>query len=159
MKKFEKIELIGCGSFSDVYTIKNKETNEIFVAKILKAKNQENFLKEVNILSQLNHPSIMKFIGFSPIDFDSNQNPVIVTEFLSNRSLEDLLDVERNGISIPFWSDTLKLINIYGIASAMSFLHSKNILHRDLQLFVQIKMMNKFKQEQLEQQVLLHQKY
>ena len=57
---------------------------------------------------------------------------MIVTEFLSNRSLEDLLDVERNGISIPFWSDTLKLINIYGIASAMSFLHSKNILHRDL---------------------------
>ena len=40
--------------------------------------------------------------------------------------------MERKKLFISDWNDTKKLINIYGIASAMSFLHSHNILHRDL---------------------------
>ena len=35
-------------------------------------------------------------------------------------------------IKISLWNDTLKLIEIYGVAKTMSFLHSNNILHRDL---------------------------
>ena len=51
---------------------------------------------------------------------------------MANRSLFDILEIEREGIEIPFWDDTMKLICIYGIASAMSYLHSRNILHCDL---------------------------
>ena len=50
--------------------------------------------------------------------------PVIVTEYLQNGSLEDLLDYERKDCKIPSWEDTMKLINILRIASSMSYLHS-----------------------------------
>ncbi|KAK8883181.1 hypothetical protein M9Y10_045831 [Tritrichomonas musculus] len=40
--------------------------------------------------------------------------------------------MELSGLSPDEWGDTKKLINIYGIASDMSYLHEQNILHRDL---------------------------
>lgn len=40
--------------------------------------------------------------------------------------------MELSGLSPDEWGDTKKLINIYGIASGMSYFHEQNILHRDL---------------------------
>ena len=49
-----------------------------------------------------------------------------------NGSLEDLILLEKNHNHLSNFNDTQKLIIIYGIASAMSYLHSHNIIHRDL---------------------------
>ena len=83
-------------------------------------------------MSQLNHPSILKFIGYSPIDFDNEPKPVIISEYSPNGSLSKLIALESRSRSIDMWDDTKKLITLYGISSAMSFLHSHNIIHRDL---------------------------
>ena len=40
-----------------------------------------NLSHEVNIISKLNHPSFMKFIGYSPVDFKNQQKPVILGIF------------------------------------------------------------------------------
>ena len=45
-------------------------------------------------------------------------------------TLEDILEIRRNGVTIPEWNSTKKLINIYGIAAGMSYLHSHNVVHR-----------------------------
>ena len=74
----------------------------------------------------------MKFIGFSPVNFKSTPKPVIITELLKNGNLSDLIELERNGLSCSGLNDTKKLINIYGVASSLKYLHSQNILHRDL---------------------------
>lgn len=57
---------------------------------------------------------------------------MIITKYYSNGSLKSILDEEMDGRSIASWNDTRKLIVIYGIASAMAYLHSKKIIHRDL---------------------------
>lgn len=88
--------------------------------------------REINILSKLDHPSFLRFIGYSPIDFNQQPNPIVVTEMPYNQSLNDLLNVERNETHIGEWNDTKKLINIYGIASGMAYLHSNNVIHRNL---------------------------
>lgn len=74
----------------------------------------------------------MKFIGYSPYDFKKRPNSVIVTEYSPNGSLQQVLELIRKGIDVDSWDDTKKLINIYGIASGMSYLHLNDIIHRDL---------------------------
>ena len=69
---FQLICLIGNGAFSNVWKAKDKRTNKFCAAKILKflvdeetrdSENTRSTFREVNLMSLLNHPSILKFIG------------------------------------------------------------------------------------------------
>lgn len=86
----------------------------------------------MNISAKLHHPCVIKFIGYSDVDFKKKKKPVIVVEYLPNGSLNNLLEGERNGKPQEGWDATKKLIIIYGIAAGMSYLHSNDIIHRDL---------------------------
>ena len=99
LDNFIKIEKIGKGSFGEVLKVKDKQTGEIYAAKIgFKSLEEEtkdakiNLAREVNLLSQLNHPSILKFIGYSPYNFDKKNKPIIITEYSSTGSLFDILE-------------------------------------------------------------------
>lgn len=139
LQEFEIKKELGKGAYGQVFKVINKNTKEIFAAKIsLREINNYNddqmarLRREINILYQSNHPSILKFIGYNPYDFSSKPYPVIITEYLQNNSLDDVIELERQSRSPQNWDDTKKLINIYGIASAMSYLHARDIIHRDL---------------------------
>ena len=139
LSKFSQQSFINKGTFGEVYKVMKNETKEIFAAKISLNKLTEeqkslitNLKREVDLMSQINHPSILKFIGYSPIDFNSEYKPVIITEYSANGSLAHIMELERRSLSPPLWDDTKKLITLYGISSAMSYLHSHNIIHRDL---------------------------
>lgn len=100
-----------------------KKTCTKCYARIFKKANVSN-CREVNFICCLDHPSIMKFIGYSPVDFKKNQCPVIITEYCSNGTLEDMLINNPSKLD-----DTAKLIIIYGIANCLLYLHSHNIVH------------------------------
>ena len=94
---------IGSGSFGKVYIVEEKKTKQLYAAKISKISTQNNsaqqnqdLSREVNIISRLDHPSILQFIGFSPINFKKKPKPVIVTEFAPNGSLGDLIALVRD---------------------------------------------------------------
>lgn len=139
LARFEKKKKIGKGSFGKVYKVEEKSTKQIYAAKIAIKKVDKNSPKEmldlsreVNIISKLEHPSILKFIGYSPVDFNNKSKPVIITELSTNGSLEQILDLERLTKKIKYWDDTKKLMCIFGIAKGMTYLHSHDIIHRDL---------------------------
>ena len=46
-----------------------------------------NLSREIDIISKINHPSILKFFGFSPFNFHKDEKPTIITEFYSNGTL------------------------------------------------------------------------
>ncbi|KAK8847128.1 hypothetical protein M9Y10_019709 [Tritrichomonas musculus] len=130
---------IGEGSFAKVYLVREKKTGTIFAAKILKQIFDENdtvqitnLSREVNIISRINHPSVLKFILFSPINFKHKQKPVIITEFARNGTLKHIIDRDHEHKMNPILNDTYKLMVIYGIASGMKYIHDNNIIHRDL---------------------------
>lgn len=133
---FRPIDRIGQGGFGEVFKVKHIKSKEIYAAKVsfrvLSSKDELNLKREVNILAGLKHPCILKYIGYSPINFYKENKPVIITEYLKNKSLRDILELESNSRALDGWNITSKIICIYCIACAMSFLHRQKIIHRDL---------------------------
>lgn len=133
IERFKKTEKIGEGSFYSVYKVVDKETSQVYTAMIFKDNEpQENTFRQYDIISKLSHPSIIKYIGYSPVNFSKNSRPTIIFEYYSKGSLREMLLLDRNRSSPPIYDNTKKLIIIYGIASGMSYLHSNNIIHMDL---------------------------
>lgn len=141
LSRLKIIKKLGEGSYGEVYLVEDVETKEQYAAKKSFIKLDEsdkgsdsflNLFREVKIMSALSHASIIQFAGFSPIDFQKNPNPTIVTEYAPNGTLQDILDLELKSLSPEGWTDTRKLICIYGIASGMKYLHNQGIIHRDL---------------------------
>ena len=121
------------------FEIKELETGDMYTAKfsMLKInKFTEEDIRELSnklkVISQLNHQSLLKFVGFSQFNFKKERKPVIVTEHVTNGTLKEIFELERGEVAINGWTDIKKLIVIYGIASGMAYLHSFDIIHRDL---------------------------
>ena len=137
LQNFTTMEKIGQGSFGKVFKIQNKVTKKIYAAKQLMRdfNSSQNFLqdlyKEIEILSNVSHPSILHFVGFSKFGLKGERKAVIVTKYAPNGSLDKILKLGQ-GSGIEYWNETKKLCNIFGIASSMLYLHSNDIIHRDL---------------------------
>lgn len=122
-----------------IYIIVEKQTNKDFVGKhydeIPNGDKDSDigkmFIREATNHSKCSFESILKFYGYSPTDFKVRRRPILVIDLCSKGSLKGIINQERHG-SFPGWNDTKQLINIYGIAAAMKYLHMHNILHRDI---------------------------
>ena len=121
---YKIINKIGEGSFSKVYRVKELNTEKWYAAKVSKfmideetKNNSELFslFHEVNLMTLLNHPSVLKFINYYPPNFEGDPLPTIITELALNGSLRGIISMESLGLSLFEWNQTKKLINIYVI--------------------------------------------
>ena len=106
----------------------------IFAAKILENNDETHskmISRELEIMIFVNHPTIIRFYGYSFIDFQNQNNITILMEYVANGSLFDFLKKNRNEM-IPDYTNTIRQIILTGIARAMKYLHDCNIIHRDL---------------------------
>lgn len=127
--EYKQLELIGAGSFGNVYKCLSKNGNYVAIKVVNKTKlsSQEdiNHLnREVSIMRSLNHPNIVKYIDY----FKTDENFCIVMEYCKGKSLYDYL-IEKEKMS-----ETESAIVFAQIISAINYLHSNNIIHRDLKL-------------------------
>ena len=76
---------------------------------------------------QLNYPSITKYYDYNLNGFGKDRRMTILSEYCSHGSLKELLEMQSSILD-----NTKKLIIIYGIASAMQYLHFHNICHYGL---------------------------
>lgn len=133
--EFVEEKKIGEGNFSSVYLVHHKDdiNYKIALKKIPYDQDDKelslHFIREVSIMSRLDHPCLVKLIGFS---FPSKKDPIckIYSEYMQNNTLKEILKKEKNGEKIL--SPTHKSIIVYGIASGMMYLHQNKIVHRDL---------------------------
>ena len=129
-KNYEFISMLGNGSFGKVHLYRDKNYKDIlFAIKTLKKEGipqyQFNLLKsEVDILSNLDHPNIVKYFGTFEDEFFIH----IVMEYLKGHDLDRIISLknytgldEKNMCQI-----------IQQLLKALSFIHSKNIIHRDI---------------------------
>ena len=122
---------IGRGAYSTVYQVKQKSTNEIRACKYISKANftkesLAQFERECKILEQSDHPNIVKVYEI----FNTPKSYYIIMENCNGGSLSIKID-ERINNKKPFDENILSEI-IRQIASAIKYIHDKNICHRDI---------------------------
>ena len=128
---YEELETVGSGAFGLVKKVclrSNPDTiraMKIISKKyLLKGINDDNLSEEIYILKNLDHPNIMKIYEF----YVDKKNFYIFSEFFDQGDL--LTKIEKlgamNQIVVKFIMDQ--------IFNAVSYLHSKGVLHGDLKL-------------------------
>ena len=126
LKEYEILCKIGQGSFGTVFKVKRKIDRAILVIKLIKIttlskKNQQDSLHEVNILSSLNCPYIVKYYD----SFVENSTLYIVMEYCEKGDLSQILKKQQLQEQ-KIWKFFIQ------ISIGLEYLHSKQILHRDI---------------------------
>lgn len=117
---------IGIGASGRVYLGVQKSTNRKVAIKQLQFTDVtdvevESLGREIAVLSSLHHRYLIEFVGAT------NDNPYwIITEYMSGGSLYHWLRECKNITGIKLTQIALE------VAIGMEYLHSKNIIHRDL---------------------------
>ena len=126
LENYQKIERIGKGSYGSVYKVLNKNSNLIRAMKVVPKnyqKDNDEIMREINILKNLDHPNVMKIYEF----LEDEKNYYLIQEFCDEGDLESVL-LDKKKIFCEF---LVKFI-MYQVFLAINYLHSNNIVHQDI---------------------------
>ncbi|XP_077397719.1 LIM domain kinase 1a isoform X4 [Festucalex cinctus] len=119
-------EVLGKGCFGQAIKVTHRETGEVMVMKELirfDDETQRTFLKEVKVMRCLDHPNVLKFIGVLYKDKRLN----FIAEYIKGGTLREI--IKKMDSNYP-WNQRVSFAK--DITAGMSYLHSMNIIHRDL---------------------------
>lgn len=131
IEDYEVLNLLGKGGFASVYRAKCLKTSvEVAIKMIDKKLMTENGMvsrvrQEVAIHSRLKHPTVLELYTF----FEDSDYVYLVLELAHNGELQRYL--KNNSVTIT--EEEVAYI-MYQIVEGLLYLHSHNILHRDMTL-------------------------
>ncbi len=129
-KNYKLLAKLGEGKFGKVYKVFHYPSGQTRAMKIVQKSatnsqdDERKFLKEIEVLTLLDHPNIVKIFEYF---FDEN-NYFVITEVVNGCELFEHLSTELNFTEYEACNIMTQLF------SAVSYLHTKGIVHRDIKL-------------------------
>ncbi|KAI4388133.1 hypothetical protein MLD38_000491 [Melastoma candidum] len=124
--RFTSLELIGRGSFGDVYKAFDKELNKEVAIKVIDLEESEDEVediqKEIAVLSQCRSPYITEYYG----SYLQQTKLWIVMEYMAGGSVADLLQ------SGPPLDEMSIACILRDLLHAIEYLHNEGKIHRDI---------------------------
>uniref|UniRef100_A0A7N0V4L3 non-specific serine/threonine protein kinase n=1 Tax=Kalanchoe fedtschenkoi TaxID=63787 RepID=A0A7N0V4L3_KALFE len=128
IEDFEIMKPISRGAFGRVFLARKRATGDLFAIKVLKKADMirknavESILAERNILISVRNPFVVRFY----YSFTCRENLYLVMEYLNGGDLYSLLK------NLGCLDEDMARIYISEIVLALEYLHSMNVIHRDL---------------------------
>ncbi|MBI5935850.1 MAG: serine/threonine protein kinase [Chloroflexi bacterium] len=128
INNYEITQPLGKGEYTSVYLAVNPRTNQKVAIKTYSGPYlhdklfQKRFERELNIVSQLDHPNLVKY-------FDSGISqgtPFIIMEYLTGLTLQRL--IAHHGTTHPLIAVEI----MQQVLKALGYLHQAGIVHRDI---------------------------
>eukprot|EP01004_Peranema_trichophorum_P003267 NODE_2264_length_1634_cov_48.102581_g1940_i0.p1 GENE.NODE_2264_length_1634_cov_48.102581_g1940_i0~~NODE_2264_length_1634_cov_48.102581_g1940_i0.p1 ORF type:complete len:252 (-),score=31.97 NODE_2264_length_1634_cov_48.102581_g1940_i0:798-1553(-) len=133
MENYTKIKPIGKGSFGQVFLVKSSKDGQSYVMKQidmskLNRKEKTTALREVKLLSSLNHPNIVRYVD--SFVTPSPEYLCIVMEYCDGGDLQHKIAASKRTCS--YYSEEQILDWLIQMSLALEYCHQRKVLHRDI---------------------------
>ncbi|XP_062145473.1 LEAF RUST 10 DISEASE-RESISTANCE LOCUS RECEPTOR-LIKE PROTEIN KINASE-like 1.1 isoform X2 [Alnus glutinosa] len=120
---------LGDGGFGIVYYGKLRDGREVAVKRLYEHNYRRvaQFMNEVEILTRLRHKNLVSLYGCTS---HRSRELLLVYEYIPNGTVADHIHGERATPGSPTWATRMSIA--IETASALSYLHASEIIHRDV---------------------------
>eukprot|EP01004_Peranema_trichophorum_P002803 NODE_1833_length_1787_cov_21.008413_g1553_i0.p1 GENE.NODE_1833_length_1787_cov_21.008413_g1553_i0~~NODE_1833_length_1787_cov_21.008413_g1553_i0.p1 ORF type:complete len:387 (+),score=90.49 NODE_1833_length_1787_cov_21.008413_g1553_i0:68-1228(+) len=130
-EKYEKLEIIGKGSFGNAVLVRDKRDGSKYISKEvnlqqLNAKDREAQRNEVDVLTKLKHPNIIKYIEH----YEKDGTLCIIMEYADGGDLQGR--IKKQKASGQLFSEDQIMAWFVQMGLAVKHIHDNKIIHRDL---------------------------
>ena len=132
-KNIELLNIIGKGSYGNVYLGRNESNNKFYAIKVI-SKSQlksrivyQYFNNEIYILKHLDHPNIVKYINL----VEKKNDYWLIIEYCNGESFAKALKYHLKKFNKPLPEKVVRYF-ILCILKAIIYLNNQNIIHRDI---------------------------
>eukprot|EP00792_Barthelona_sp_PAP020_P006096 TRINITY_DN2906_c0_g2_i1.p1 TRINITY_DN2906_c0_g2~~TRINITY_DN2906_c0_g2_i1.p1 ORF type:complete len:761 (-),score=285.57 TRINITY_DN2906_c0_g2_i1:136-2382(-) len=131
MNAYQVVRTVGKGSFGQAKLVRHRETRKQYIIKTIQIENmganeRREALNEIRVLSQLNHPFIVRYRD----SFVEDRILHIVMDYAENGDLHRMIK-ERATRGVLFSEDQIWTWFVQ-MCLALKHVHDRKILHRDL---------------------------
>lgn len=129
--QYRIVDLVGEGGMGQVYSAVEVELGRLIALKVIPyyvfsdPDSKARFIREGQLLSQLEHPNVVRFYKFG----EAQSVTYIAMEFVKGSPWSKLLQKEQERTDIEI-KETFRLLKL--VAAAIDYMHSSGVVHRDL---------------------------
>lgn len=130
LENLKKHRILGVGTFGKVWLVTNGDSKEAYALKIQQKRNLiqhsqvEGVLREMNVMAKLDHPFVLKLVNV----YQNSEQVLLLVKLIQGGELYGIMKRAKRNI-IP---ETDAKFYASGILEGLSYMHSYNILYRDL---------------------------